>query len=333
MQCPVCEHENAEGKRFCSECGAQVVAEERQTEALQETAAPNPFANDKRILLGYSQPVTVRSAAQSHCGKKKPNQEDRIRRVYLPYPLRGIEVQALILTDGIGGRPRGEFFAEAAANEIATGIHRIMPDSDYQKDHSVTEVWEHVNLQLEQYLKGVVMKANVTVFNAVQAFELPLQECGTTLAMIVSVIHTGSGLIKAYAWNGGDAQCGVIVDDELTILSHEHTVFGGPSQFLGKHADFVGSNKRWQICLPETNASRVSFYVASDGVRNHITDAQLVNWCQTSKSPRQICSTAIKQSLTGPSAHERLQPGHDNATIGVVSITKKENSNGSSCAA
>src|SRR5438045_3518625 len=101
MTCSECQGDNAESRKYCEHCGACLleltVEESLSAEVLPPSTLGKAENGDEYRLKTLLQPTQIRSAITSHNGFKKPNQEDRGRRLYLPYPDRNIEVHAIII--------------------------------------------------------------------------------------------------------------------------------------------------------------------------------------------------------------------------------------------
>jgi serine/threonine protein phosphatase PrpC len=343
VQCPACPNQNAEGELFCSVCGTELaesvqeqppethtVADgllEAPTETPPESPPLNPEALEEfRLLTVPKVPISVVSFGTTHVGLVKENNEDALIVERVEYPLHKIAVHVVVLADGMGGEPAGEVFGQMAVHETWTGIRFLLPFHEQQLGFSKLEFWRFTNSQIAKNLQAQVASANKRIRNYAAFKKFEVGECGSTIVVAVAVCDLETGYVKLHGYNIGDARLAVVMGDQFTQLSTDHTIAGAPYRFLGKYDHISGSQFSWEFWAAEASVSAVWILLYSDGFWNMISPQRMTQKCSVSNSPKRLCLGMVKEALCVAVPHgrelgdERVTTGDDNITFGAIQI-------------
>ena len=146
--------------------------------------------------------VNIRSAALTHPGRKRPNNEDFIT-FFEPNDQEVLENSGCIyiLADGVGGASKGEKASQYAAQKILHDYYNFT-------DISVTE-----------RLKTIIRQAGNDIFDFAQQQERFLQMATT---VVVAVARQD----QLWIAHVGDSRAYLIRDDTVTQLTRDHSTVG-----------------------------------------------------------------------------------------------------------
>ena len=346
MNCLSCSATNADGEEFCVNCGTKLAAREQEVTAEtqpdgnpppaespppQPQPPPDPAALEEfKLLTTPKVPISVASFGTTHTGLVKENNEDAIIVERIDYPHHKIAVHVVIVADGMGYEPAGEVFGQMAAHETWLGIRFLLPFEEQQRGFTKAEFWKFTNNQISQHLPAQVASANKRIRNYAASKKLKLGECGSTIVVVVAVCDLGTGYVKAYGYNIGDARAAVVIGDSFTQLSKDHTIAGAPYRFLGKHDLISGEQFSWEFWAAEAQIPAVWVLLYSDGLWNMLSPAQMTQTCSSSDNPQSLCGRLIEEALQVKTPYgltlgdEKVQTGDDNITVGAIRISLEE---------
>lgn len=298
--CPVCGRGNRANARYCKGCGSLLPDPTRS-----ETPTRPPML---RLTL----------AACTDTGKTRTHNEDTCYTGTLPMP-GATPITLLLVADGMGGQAAGEQASRLASDTVcqalAAGLQSRLPTTD--------EEWHGI-------LTNAVLAANEKVYTHSKS-DQHLAGMGTTLTLLVvtaaraHLAHVGDS--RAYLLNTNG-----VTEDGATImqLTSDHSLVArlvDIGQLTPEEARThpqrnviyraLGGQPTVEI---DTSSQPLQpgdrLLLCSDGLINHVADAELSQAVLTNQPLDQIC--------TGLIALANQRGGRDNISVVIAKVEGSE---------
>lgn len=227
--------------------------------------------------------------------KRSVNQDNYMLKEYAP----GIFLA--VVCDGMGGA-RGGFEASSTATETF-----VASMDSFVTDHiTVQNTIECTDSQIHRALRHAALDSNKAVFSRAESEE-ELRGMGTTL---VAALLIGSTL---YTANVGDSRLYVVHSGEIKQITHDHSyvqylVDAGhltpeeaktaPNRNIITRAVGTDSSVDADVFVTEIDAAAGDTYIllCSDGLTNHIDEAQLTEILTSDGTPDEKTDTLVKRA-------------------------------------
>lgn len=298
MACPVCGRGNRAGARFCLACG---------------TLLPDP--NEPRPETAKRVGLRLQVAARTDRGQVRRRNEDLC---YAGQLTAADEVLAtlLLVADGMGGERAGDeasrIAGETVKRELVQAVQARQPNDD--------EGWQAL-------LRQVAVSANRQVYDYARA-NRDKQGMGTTLTLVVvageraHIAHIGDS--RAYLINAN----GVTEDGAVLMqLTLDHSLVARlvdigqltPEQArTHPHRNVLyrslGADPQVEVdTSSQTLGAGDMLLLCSDGLTNHVEDAELAQIALAASSPEAACEQLV--------ALANRRGGLDNISVVVARAT------------
>jgi PPM family protein phosphatase len=298
--CSVCGRGNRQGARFCQFCGAALTT----TPAKRSTMVKAAW----KFAIG----------ALSDVGRVRALNEDTCYVGTLPLP-QGEELHLCLVADGMGGAQAGEEASRLAAEAMRRSVERALaaqvPSSD--------EDWQAL-------LREAAATANGTVYREAQAHSTQ-RGMGTTLTVALLIgdhAHIAQvGDSRAYLFN----RSGLSADGALAAqLTNDHSLVARLVDIGQITAEEARSHPQRNLLYrslgtdPTVDIDTYSqplqegdrLLLCSDGLTNHVEDAELAQIVLEHSAPDAICAKLVAL------ANER--GGRDNISVIVVQVSNAD---------
>ena len=225
----------------------------------------------------------------------------------------------LVIADGLGGHPGGEYASEAVVSAVARHVLDSMP--------CLSNVGEHPNCGIADELRRALAdcRANVLEF----ARKHPRYEgLGSTLTVALVFWPT------LYVLHVGDSRCYILRNGSLDRITTDQTV----AQELVDAGTLPAANadrSRWSTMLVSAVDGRSgtleseigdlellagdTIVLCTDGLTGSISEEELADTLSASESPREACESLIRAA--------NAAGGSDNITV-IVAKACPERSGG-----
>lgn len=223
-----------------------------------------------------------------------------------------------VVCDGMGGVFGGE-----EASSTATAAFSGYTDISFA-DGALAEDGKKDTEDKEYAVRDILLSAARAANNAVYAAaneDTELSGMGTTL--VSAYISEG----KVYAVNVGDSRMYIIKDETITQITHDHSYVQYLVDIGKMTADEarVSNNKNiitravgteaeveTDFFTVDTDMSGGHVLLCTDGLTNHLTEADIADCVTKAQSPEKACESLIEMANLGG--------GSDNITVVIISM-------------
>ncbi|MBI2569624.1 MAG: protein phosphatase 2C domain-containing protein [Candidatus Schekmanbacteria bacterium] len=229
----------------------------------------------------------------SDTGRVRTLNEDDCAAVVFPahFPVLAL----LAVSDGMGGRNKGEIASQVAINAARLVVQELASRGAPATGEA---------MQLQDFGLAALSAANDAVLAEIDRHGGGAGAMGATLTLaIVSETHCGIGHIgdsRAYLWRAS----------LLSQLTEDHAVGSTLTRRLGKAADIEP-----QVAVIPVAAGD-ALLLCSDGIVRMVSDAELAACLEGAESANDACIAAVRLA--------NLHGGVDNASVAVAALGRRQ---------
>lgn len=275
VACAVCGHGNRENARFCQSCGATLA----------------PASTPPRV----ARRLQLQVASSSDMGQVRDHNEDSCFAAVLT-TVKDTPIWLLLIADGMGGTRKGDEASQMARDivrdELLTELRRGVPTTN--------EAWQAL-------LRSIVQGANGQLHRKARA-SADHAGMGTTLTMLVVVAkqahlaHVGDS--RAYLCNAqgvtdeGDTTLQLTIDHSLVARLVDIGQLTPAQARVHPQRNIIyralGTNASVDVdTLSQPVGSGDVLLLCSDGLTNHVNDAELGAIALSAAEPLQACQQLL----------------------------------------